>query len=88
MSAEDDPLNAFVTQERIDSAAEGPLSGRTVAVKDNISTAGVRTTCSSRMLADYVPPYDATVVERLRDAGAGRAHARDRDVVLDRDRSA
>jgi aspartyl-tRNA(Asn)/glutamyl-tRNA(Gln) amidotransferase subunit A len=70
MSAEDDPLNAFVTQERIDSAAEGPLSGRTVAVKDNISTAGVRTTCSSRMLADYVPPYDATVVERLHDAGA------------------
>ncbi|MDZ7702559.1 MAG: Asp-tRNA(Asn)/Glu-tRNA(Gln) amidotransferase subunit GatA [Halobacteriales archaeon] len=65
-----DPLNAFVTREVIEPDADGPLSGRTVAVKDNISTAGVRTTCSSPMLADYVPPYDATVVERLRSAGA------------------
>ncbi|MFC6941564.1 Asp-tRNA(Asn)/Glu-tRNA(Gln) amidotransferase subunit GatA [Salinirubellus sp. GCM10025818] len=63
-------LNAFVTREEIPSTEEGPLSGRTVAVKDNISTEGVRTTCGSNMLADYVPPYDATVVERLREAGA------------------
>jgi len=68
--ADDDPLNAFVTRTRLEPVAEGPLSGLTVAVKDNISTAGVRTTCASRMLADYVPPYDATVVERLRAAGA------------------
>jgi aspartyl-tRNA(Asn)/glutamyl-tRNA(Gln) amidotransferase subunit A len=63
-------LNAFVTEERIEGAEEGPLAGTTVAVKDNISTAGVRTTCGSRMLAEYVPPYDATVVERLKAAGA------------------
>ncbi|WP_121822357.1 Asp-tRNA(Asn)/Glu-tRNA(Gln) amidotransferase subunit GatA [Halostella salina] len=63
-------LNAFVTEERIEGAEDGPLAGRTVAVKDNISTEGVRTTCGSEMLADYVPPYDATVVERLKDAGA------------------
>ncbi len=63
-------LNAFVTRERIEGATEGPLAGRTVAVKDNISTEGVRTTCGSEMLADYVPPYDATVVERLHEAGA------------------
>ena len=63
-------LNAFLTRERIDPTHEGPLSGRTVAVKDNISTRGVRTTCGSAMLAEYVPPYDATVVERLREAGA------------------
>jgi aspartyl-tRNA(Asn)/glutamyl-tRNA(Gln) amidotransferase subunit A len=63
-------LNAFVTREEIPSTEEGPLSGRSVAVKDNISTEGVRTTCGSNMLADYVPPYDATVVERLREAGA------------------
>ena len=63
-------LNAFVTREEIPPTEEGPLSGRTVAVKDNISTEGVRTTCGSNMLADYVPPYDATVVERLREAGA------------------
>jgi aspartyl-tRNA(Asn)/glutamyl-tRNA(Gln) amidotransferase subunit A len=66
----DDPLNAFVTRERIEPTDEGPLSGTTVAVKDNVSTAGVRTTCSSAMLAEYVPPYDATVVEDLRAAGA------------------
>jgi len=63
-------LNAFVTEERIEGADDGPLAGRTVAVKDNISTEGVRTTCGSEMLADYVPPYDATVVERLKQAGA------------------
>ena len=63
-------LNAFVTREEIAPLEEGPLSGLTVAVKDNISTEGVRTTCGSEMLVDYVPPYDATVVERLREAGA------------------
>jgi aspartyl-tRNA(Asn)/glutamyl-tRNA(Gln) amidotransferase subunit A len=63
-------LNAYVTEERIEGDGDGPLAGRTVAVKDNISTEGVRTTCGSKMLADYVPPYDATVVERLTEAGA------------------
>jgi aspartyl-tRNA(Asn)/glutamyl-tRNA(Gln) amidotransferase subunit A len=63
-------LNAFITEERIDGDDDGPLAGRTVAVKDNISTEGVRTTCGSAMLTDYVPPYDATVVSRLKDAGA------------------
>jgi aspartyl-tRNA(Asn)/glutamyl-tRNA(Gln) amidotransferase subunit A len=63
-------LNVFITEERIESDADGPLAGRTVAVKDNISTEGVRTTCGSAMLDDYVPPYDATVVSRLKEAGA------------------
>jgi aspartyl-tRNA(Asn)/glutamyl-tRNA(Gln) amidotransferase subunit A len=63
-------LNAFVTRESIAGDDDGPLAGKSVAVKDNISTEGVRTTCGSRMLEEYVPPYDATVVERLKDAGA------------------
>ncbi|MHB0955812.1 MAG: Asp-tRNA(Asn)/Glu-tRNA(Gln) amidotransferase subunit GatA [Pirellulaceae bacterium] len=46
-----------------------PLDGVPVALKDVLCTAGQRTTCSSRMLADFIPPYDATVVGKLRDAG-------------------
>jgi aspartyl-tRNA(Asn)/glutamyl-tRNA(Gln) amidotransferase subunit A len=48
----------------------GLLAGVPVAVKDVLSTKGVRTTCASRLLERYVPPYDATAVERLKAAGA------------------
>jgi aspartyl-tRNA(Asn)/glutamyl-tRNA(Gln) amidotransferase subunit A len=48
----------------------GILAGIPVAVKDNICTAGVETTCASRILRGFVPPYDATAVVRLRQAGA------------------
>jgi aspartyl-tRNA(Asn)/glutamyl-tRNA(Gln) amidotransferase subunit A len=48
----------------------GPLSGVPVALKDNLCTSGIPTTCSSRILEGWRPPYDATVVEKLADAGA------------------
>ena len=48
----------------------GPLAGVPVALKDNLCTRGVPTTCSSRILEGWEPPYDATVVERLTAAGA------------------
>ena len=61
--------------DRIDSAVAsgepvGALAGVPVALKDNLCTRGIPTTCSSRMLEGWRPPYDATVVQRLRAAGA------------------
>jgi aspartyl-tRNA(Asn)/glutamyl-tRNA(Gln) amidotransferase subunit A len=47
----------------------GPLDGIPLALKDILCTAGVRTTCCSRILENFIPPYDATVVCRMRDAG-------------------
>jgi len=61
---------ARAVDERIARGEQpGPLAGVPVAVKDVIVTRGVRTTCGSRLLANYVPPYDATAVKRLEAAG-------------------
>jgi aspartyl-tRNA(Asn)/glutamyl-tRNA(Gln) amidotransferase subunit A len=67
-----DAYNAAVTwlDEPLRGAAEGPLAGRTVLVKDLIDTAGVRTTYGSRIYGDHVPGAHATVVQRVLDAGA------------------
>jgi aspartyl-tRNA(Asn)/glutamyl-tRNA(Gln) amidotransferase subunit A len=79
----DAQLNAFVTvahEQALEAARQvdrqratgqlGPLAGVPVAVKDNIDTAGLRTTAGSRLLDRFVPPFDATAVARLRQAGA------------------
>jgi len=73
-------LNAFITVSKesalsrareIDSQDfEGPLAGIPIAIKDNISTKGIQTTCASKILTGYVPPYDAHVIEKLNAAGA------------------
>jgi aspartyl-tRNA(Asn)/glutamyl-tRNA(Gln) amidotransferase subunit A len=72
-----DPWNAFITRIEPGGARPGPLSGRTLAVKDLVDTAGVRTTYGSGLYADHVPERNATAVQRLLDAGAvmvGKAH--------------
>ncbi len=82
IAALDPPLNAFRTIARERALARAaeldrrtdlrslPLLGVPIALKDNLCTRGVRTTASSRILENYVPPYNATVVQRLEAAGA------------------
>jgi len=84
IAARNPEINAFLTlcekrayaqADRVDAmVAAGkplpPLAGVPLAIKDTISTRGVRTTCSSKILDNYIPPYDATAVVRLEAAGA------------------
>lgn len=60
---------AAAAQKRIDGKKSGPLLGIPMAIKDNMCTRGIRTTCSSRMLETFVPPYESTVTSRLAEQG-------------------
>lgn len=66
---DEDQYAAFLTRCDLNRTDDGVLAGRTIAVKDNIAIAGIPMTCGSPFLADYIPSEDATVVDRLLDAG-------------------
>jgi len=66
----DDRYNAFLRVCERAPHGDGKLSGTAVAIKDNISTKGIETTCASKILKGYLPPYDAHVVGLLKNAGA------------------
>ncbi|GAA4843982.1 amidase [Actinomycetospora corticicola] len=68
--ADENPYNAWYVTTSITEAADGPLAGRTVAIKDNTAVAGVPMTNGSDTFDGYVPSVDATIVRRLLDAGA------------------
>jgi len=84
ISETDDKVHAYITLCRDAALAQAreaderlkqdgnaqPLLGIPIAVKDNFLTRGLRTTCASKILGDFMPPYDATVIKHIRDAGA------------------
>jgi len=76
----EDKINAYITKtfdsalkeaKRIDSLNEKPfLAGIPISIKDNICTKGIPTTCGSKILTGFIPPYDATVISKLKASGA------------------
>ena len=71
----DEQVKAYMTvtedqaRERAKGDLQGDLAGIPIAIKDNMNTEGIRTTCSSKILDNYIPPYNATVIDKLNQAG-------------------
>ena len=84
IKAKDNAIKAYITvcedeamkkaeeiQEKMEKGEQlGILAGIPIAIKDNICTKGIKTTCASKMLENFIPPYDATVIRKLENAGA------------------
>ena len=66
---DEDPLNAFIRKCWVEGAAEGPLKGKTIGLKDHISVAGIPLTLGSHFMDGYIPDFDASIVTRLLAAG-------------------
>ena len=82
IAADNSKYNCYITvcDDALDQAKEadegiksgkytGPLAGVPIAIKDNICTKGLKTTCASKMLGNFVPPYDATVIKKIKAEG-------------------
>ena len=69
LASEQALANAENAQKLLDSDQAGALTGVPVAIKDNMSTSGIETTCASKILKGYIPPFDATAVARLKSMG-------------------
>ena len=65
VTAERAMADADAAQKKIDAGNAGVLCGIPMAIKDNICTDGIKTTCASKMLENFIPPYNATVMEKL-----------------------
>lgn len=69
VNSEDALIQAKAAGERLKQGGKQALTGIPIAVKDNICTEGIRTTCSSKILENFIPPYESSVTEKIKESG-------------------